>query len=238
MAEVKMDLAELKQLEDKIETLEKEKQNLIDSQHQVVVYHKYFEGRIKPGIPKSGMYIQTVTISGTMRTFSGVEYFNRDIDLNQALEKGLIEIDLKELTSKTTKDYKNLSEIIIEIRKEEESKVQESIEKALDRATKAEYDITVIEDKYKKKLLASCDNYNKTIEKLENSNTELEKEYEQKLTIESKTAEEKYSKLLQEFNDFKEDRKRLSLEEQIAELQAKLLEATKPKSFLARLLNK
>ena len=47
-----------------------------------------------------------------------------------------------------------------------------------------------------------------------------------------------YNNLKQEFNDFKEDKKRITLEQQIAELTEKLKEATKPKSFTQRLFNK
>lgn len=238
MAEVKMDLAELKQLEDKIKTLEKEKQDLIDTQKQVVFLHKYFEGRIKPGKPRAGVHIQSVNLSGLRSNFCGTEYFAQDVNLDYALEQGLVEIELKENTSKMTKDYVNMSEVILEIQKEEEAKTEYAMRKALDRATKAEYEITEIEDKYKKKFLASCDSYNITIEKLENEKAKLIDEWKQELQTEREKAKEKYDKLQQEFSDFKEDKKRVSLEDQIKELQSKLLEATKPKSFINRLLNK
>lgn len=41
MAKVEMDLAELKALEKQIDDLQKEKQYLLDTQQQVIIYHKF-----------------------------------------------------------------------------------------------------------------------------------------------------------------------------------------------------
>lgn len=43
-----MDLNELRVLENKIDTLTKEKQDLIDRQMEVVIHHKFFTGTLKP----------------------------------------------------------------------------------------------------------------------------------------------------------------------------------------------
>ncbi len=110
---------------------------------------------------------------------------------------------------------------------EEELKVKELLDKAFDRATNAEYKSSVIKDEYEKKILKLNKSFDSKAEK-------IVEDYDSKL----KLRDEEYNKLKQEFDDFKEDKKRITLEQQIAELTEKLKEATKPKSFTQRLLNK
>ena len=120
-----------------------------------------------------------------------------------------------------------MSEVVSDIRAEEELKVKELLDRALERATNAEYEASVIKDEYEKKILKLNKRFDSETEK-------IVEDYDSRL----KLRDEKYNKLKQEFDDFKEDKRRISLEQQIAELTEKLKEATKPKSFIQRLLNK
>lgn len=232
MAKVEMDLQELKVLEKTIETLKEEKQDLIDRQQQVVIYHKYFNGKIKPTQHSKD---HSINITGYKLCRShhpygsrtAQEYFNDDVSVQYLFDQGVLEVDLTEDTSKTSKDYKNLSEVISEIRIEESDKVAKQLNEALDRATSAEHLNSTIEDKYKKEFLTLVEKHQDNIDKL----TKTNKEKVAKI-------QEEYSKLKQEFEDFKEDRKRISLEEQIGELTKQLEAAKVKKSFWERVLNK
>lgn len=227
MAKVEMDLAELKQLEAKIEDLEnkvilkeKEKQEILDKQPMVTVLHKHF----KPSY-KLKRTVESITpiYNATYRNDYG-QYSARAITSEELFLH--VDITLSE-SDKVEKDYKGMSEVVSDIRAEEELKVKELLDKALDRATGAEYESSVIKDEYEKKILKLNKRFDSETEK-------IVEDYDSML----KLGDEKYNKLKQEFDDFKEDKKRVTLEQQIAELTEKLKEATKPKSFTQRLLNK
>lgn len=232
-----MDLAELKQLESKIEKLKAEKQELLDKQHQIVVHHKYFKGKIEPvSFPPGKIHsISSINISGSAiyqneNGISSIANFSRDIPLQKAIDSGLVSINIQEDTSRYSKDYINMSEAISQIREEEKEKINNELKKALDRATNAEYEITVIEDKYKKKILESTDYYNKKIQ-------ELNSKYSEEIKNLAKIRDDKYKELKQEFEDYKEDKKRLSLEEQVKVL-TKELQEYKNKTFWQRIIKK
>jgi hypothetical protein len=244
MAKVNMDLAELKQLENKIEKLEKDKQDLIDKQHQVVIYHKYFTGRIKPiKIPKHNSIhlVDSINISGqkiytSYDGKSNLAYFNSEISLQQALDCGLVEIEINEDFSKHTKDYKNMSDVISDIKKEAEDNVKELLQKTLNRATTAEYKISIIEDQNKKEILKINDYYDTKIKELilkNQSNIEiLEKEYKKELL----EKDQELINLRREFDNYKENKKQISLEEQLKSLKLELSNY-KNKSLLKRIFN-
>lgn len=222
-----MDLAELKQLEQQLDNLKKLNQELIDNQHQVVIYHKYFRGIIKKGptnkLQENRLEVSGLRFSNTWNGRTTSQYIQQsDVTFDSLLDTGLIELDLIEDVSKTTKDYKNMSEVISEIRQEEEFKVKEVVQKALDRATQAEYNISVLEDRYKKKILESKEQYKNKIEKI-NKKFETEKKLIEKNHKEVlKNKNEELNELKQQFEDFKQDKKRISLEQQVIDLQAKI----------------
>lgn len=234
MAEVKMDLAELKQLESKIEVLEKEKQELLDNQHQVVVYHKYFTGKIKPGKMKNGA-VNSVAISG-MQNYGRMDYFKHDINLDYALEQGLIEIDIKEDTSKISKDYLNMSDVISTLREELKMEYDNSLLSAQNRATTAEYTSSVIEDKYKKEILSINDKNKSVINKLKDSYEILLTEKAEEFKAFKNKSKEEYSTLQKEFDDFKTNKEMVSLEDQILALKQEIV-ILKNRPFIKRLFN-
>lgn len=222
-----MDLAELKQLEAKIEDLEnkvvlkeKEKQEILDKQPMVTVLHKHFNPSYKL---KRTVESITPIYNATYRNDFG-QYSARAITSEELFLH--MDITLSE-TDKVEKDYKGMSEVVSDIRTEEELKVKELLDKTLHRATKAEYESSVIKDEYEKKILKLNKRFDSETEK-------IVEDYDSRL----KLGDEKYNKLKQEFDDFKQYKKRITLEQQIAELTEKLKEATKPKSFTQRLLNK
>jgi len=234
MAKVEMDLAELKQLEAKIEDLEnkvilkeKEKQEILDKQPLVTVLHKYFKPSYSLKGDVNGISLPDISVMLTRDSYDHVgrrELFNRQTKYYE-LDR-YVDIKLNE-SDRVEKDYKGMSEVVSDIRAEEELKVKELLDKALERATKADYEASVIKDEYEKKIL-------KLNKRFDSETGKIVEDYESRL----KLRDEKYNKLKQEFDDFKEDKKRISLEQQIAELTEKLKEATKPKSFTQRLLNK
>lgn len=234
MAKVEMDLAELKQLEAKIEDLEnkvvlkeKEKQEILDKQPMVTVLHKYFKPSYSLKGNVNGISLPDITVTLTRDSYDHVgrrELFNRQTRYYE-LDR-YVDIKLDE-SNRVEKDYKGMSEVVSDIRVEEELKVKELLDSARERATKAEYESSVVKDEYEKKILKLNDDHSSTLDN-------FSKEYNAEL----KLKDDYYAKLNQEFSDFKEDKKRITLEQQITELTEKLKEATRPKSFTQRLLNK
>lgn len=206
MAKVEMPLEELRELENKIETLEKEKQVLLDNEQQVVIYHKYFNGKIKK-IEKGHMSFDIIDHRAFRRE-------SLTMDVSTLFDRGLIEIDFTEDSARTTKDYKNLSDVITDIRREEESKVKDNLYEVTQKMILARNETSHIAERYDLKILSIEENYVKKIIKFEkNRDEEIEKLLK------------KNEELQEEFDDFKEDKKRVSLEEQIEELQKSLKSA-------------
>lgn len=238
MAEVKMDLAELKQLEQKIENLEKEKQELIDRQHQVVVHHKYFNGKIKLAEKKifdqHKVDIQAIKWSNN---YSANYIIDNNVNFQSLLDKGLIEIDISEISSKTTKDYINMSEAIEQIRKEEKENVKSQLQELINRAYDAEVALETSKEDSKKEILRIKKIAKNSEEELINNfNSKIDSLFKEKEKL-IKEFNIKYKQLEQQFEDFKEDKKRLSLEEQIIELKNQL-EKEKSKTIWQRIFNK
>ena len=244
MAKVEMDLAELRQLEKKIEDLEKEKQVLIDNQQQVIVHHKYFDGKIKVG---SGAKDMKVNITGikTINQFNhwslesqrSIEHFNKDVSFNELVDKKYLEFDVTLNDSKSSKEYKNLSEVISEIKKEEEEKLKFELSNLRTRAIEAEVRFeTSLEDSRKEiiRIRKTCD------EKVES----LQKDFTEKLnSLQECHKKEIFDKNLElvaineEFNSFKENKTRLTLEEQLNNLTKELTDL-KNRGFWKRIFNK
>lgn len=223
--EVKMDINELRALENQISKLTAEKEDLISKQKQVVIYHKYFNGKLKVVPGQKADYsvniygVRENRMMGRWDTMPSSRYsdFCMDIDIAEAIKKGWVEIDLSENSSKHTKDYVNMSEVIEDIHKEEFAKVREDLAIAQQRATEAEHLSVTVADKYEKEIL-------KIREAHQDFNSQVSKEHEERILRLNKKYEdfekqskEEFDKLSQEFADFKEDKKRVSLEQQLAE---------------------
>jgi len=219
-----MDVLEFKALEDKIAKLQADKADLISKQKQVVVYHKHFNGTVV--INRSAKAGQPFSVSGVARKFDydrafngGIfnEYQTHDIDLADAVRRGWLEIDIKEDSTKTTKDYENLSEIVKDIREEELAKVEIELSKAQLRASIAEQYTTTVEDKCTKQIISIREAHKDLVDGINKDH----QEHVAKLTKNAETATsymgEQLKTLSQEFEDFKADKKRLTLEQQLAE---------------------
>lgn len=233
MANVTMDLNELKALEDKIKGLEKEKQDLIDREQQVVIYHKYFNGKIVPkNVERRNGSFRVIGIETTYNDLRSRHYSEPitschrqfDCSFQELLDRGYIEIDVTELTEKTTKDYKNLSEVIKLIRNEEELQVADKLQKAIDRANAVEVaSETLIED-HAKEIIRIKKETSDRIEKLDTEIAELIKKYDNIIIDINKAKDVEIFNLKQELEDLKNDKKRISLEDQVKELTKKLKE--------------
>jgi hypothetical protein len=231
MSTVTMEYSERVALDTQIETQKQEIQYLKDNAQQVMIYHKYFNGKIKPNSKRDGSYIEVTGVHGgdwNRRSFS------ESSTISNALNRGWIDIDLTEDSTRTTKDYKNLSEVQEEIRAEEYAKVQVILGEALDRATKSEYDSSKIEDRYKKIVAENSELNDIKLKELKethiNEIAANEKQFNKLIGDEIAN----FVTLKQEFDDFKADKKRLTLEQQIATLMAEL-KAEREKSFFKKL---
>jgi len=267
MAEVKMDLNELKALEAKLATLEAEKADLIDKQKMVVVLHKYFTGTIKQGRnTSSGVRITGIrTVLDERRGAASRMYhersygdpmrmpgyrdemFDETFTITGAIKAGMIDVELKEDTSRLSRDYLNLSEVAAELKEIEEEKVKEQLQKAYDRATSAEYELAAIDDKHVKRLRTFTEGYQNDIVKLKkDQDVEIEKLTENsetvlKITIQEwtdkhKILQDKFDTLEEDYELLKSDKKRESLENQIAEL-GQIIRDLKGRGFWERLFN-
>ena len=239
MANVTMDLAELKQLEDTIKTLTTENEDLISKQAQVVVYHKFFKGKLRPNPASSNHGLTIHGIRSTTRWDTNMGYpqhtenhFIDEVSISDLIRRDLITVDVTELTDRTTKDYLNLSEVQRNITEEVDLEYRDKIKALGLRAAKAEELSQSAKEDYHKKAVRL---QKKIEDKLEASNdAHLE---------DAKNAEKIIDKLRQDYRDLKEDKERLSLEDTIKKLTDELeamtvkLEAAKtPRSFFGKLI--
>ena len=239
-----MDLAELKQLEKKIEDLEKEKQVLIDNQQQVIVHHKYFDGKIKTGKGAKDKKVSITAIRSIDSCYDqrglynprSQEYFNKDLNFTDLVNLNYIEFDVTLNESESSKEYKNLSEVISEIKKEEEEKVKFELSSLRERAVNAEVKFeTSLEDSRKEviRVRKACDDKVDTFQK--DFNERLNKlQEDHKLEISKKDEELKLVR--EEYQLFRENKKRVSLEEQVSNL-TKELNSFKNRGFWKRVFN-
>ena len=238
-----MDLAELKQLESKIDTLEKEKQELIDRQHQVVVYHKYFNGKLKPSNKHGAPYIRIEGVD-SRREWNNGRYFKEELDLTSALNGGFVEIDLTEDSSRHTKDYINMSEAVAQIRAEVFEELSQEIKSSKERAASAELTLETLSEDHKSTIERLRKFYDKETLRVEEDNAEkLDKVIKEKDT-EIKALKLELAKVSEDFESFKTNKKQVSLEEELVSLEEELvllkeqLNAYKSRSFLKRIFNK
>ena len=251
MAKIEMDLAEFQQLETKIKVLEKEKEALIESQPQVLIIHKHYDGKSVYGdkAKDKNLNIHGFMFNGRYGTPStpwltdtynreGYSSFDESVSFDSLIANDILKIELTHNNDKTTKDYKNLSEVLTEIRNEEETKLKEKLQYQTERANQIEVASETLVQDHEKEIIRLKKTHSEKIEKINSEFTEKLDKCSKDSIKKLEEAEIKYTNLQQSFDDFKTDKKRMSLEEQISELTKKLEEANKPKKLIERILNK
>ena len=243
MANVSMDLAELKALEQQIADLKAEKQELIDKQKMVIVHHKYFNGKLKPSSKHGSPYIRIEGVEGSSR-YNPSGRFDQMFSLKDALDRGFVEIDLTEDSSRNTKDYCNLSEIQRDIRNEikgeyvsEISLLKADIRAFNDQIERAkdyeEARLKELESQQKSELNLLNEGHKKDLDRISQAYKTKLKTINHSLVV----ARGNFDVLSKEFETFKEDRKTKTLVEQIEELKIQLATEQK-KTFWQKLFNK
>lgn len=280
MANVTMDMAELDQIRERIKQLEIEKQDLLDKQQQVLIVHKHYDGKVtysegasKRNLSINGMYFnQKHDLSGSYSFINreyasdGYNYFNQSISFDELVANDILKVDLTENTNKTSKEYKNLNEVITEIRNEEKEKLNKKLNDYSERATKAEVAIETLSEDNKKELLRIEKKFKDEIQSLKEKHKQIvgnfqevqEKEITElkethKLEISSlkeanynevETLKSAIKTVSKEFETFKGNKKQATLEEQISNLTKELdkykkeAENNKNKKLIDRIFNK
>ena len=234
MANVSMDLAELKALEQQITDLKAEKQELIDKQMMVVVNHKYYNAEIE----------FTNELKAAMSCKSPLDYrhYGGTVSLNDAIRSGKAKINSTEL--KSTKDYCNLSEIQRDIRNEikeeyvsEISSLKADIRSLNDQIENAkdyeESRLKELESQQKSELDLLNEVHKKDLDRISQAYKTKLKTINHSLVV----AKDNFDVLSKEFKEFKEDRKTKTLIEQIEELKIQLA-LEQNKTFWQKLFKK
>ncbi len=257
MAKIEMDLAEFQQMESRIKILEKEKEALIESQPQVLVIHKHYDGKIVYGdkAKDKNLMINGFIYNGRYGTpktpwltdtyaKEGYNTFDESVSFDSLIANDILKIELIHNNDKTSKDYKNLSEVISEIRNEEELKLKEKLQHQTERANNVEVALETIVQDNEKEIIRLKKTHSEKIEKINSEFAEkiekTSKDYIEKL----EDSEIKRADLQQAFDEFKVDKKRITLEDQISELINKLkekdaeLEKNKNKKLFERIFSK
>lgn len=243
MAKVEMDLHELDSMRFKINELENKNKKLEDNSKQVIVYHKHFTGKIKINNEKAKK--QNIHINGAKLVnhpySSSIHYesFFKDLPLDKLWDMGIIYVDIDESSFKTTKDYKNLSEVIDEIRKEELAKVEDKIVELTKKASHYSEKLIIAEDKYDVDIKKLKSKFNKTLEDYREEMESINKEDRKKHLIIENGLCDVYDKLKQDFEDFKLNKERKTIENKLTEayLTIEELKNELKKPFLKKLFN-
>jgi len=265
MAEVKMDLNELKALETKLEQLEVEKQQLINDQKMIIVMHKYYNGKIVPGKnPQGGVTITGVRLKrqeyndranqrggspsswNPWRTnedpyLSGLgnyptERFSDSLTIRGAIELGYIDVNLKEDSSRVSKEFINLDEAKDQLRAVLDEQYSNMLNLANQRASKAEYELVNVNDINVKKFIKLDEEHREQLDNLLKGNESVLKITIAEWTDRCDILQKKYDELEQNYQDLKEDKERVSLEKQNNKLKDELY-LLQHRGFWARLFN-
>lgn len=235
MANVSMDLAELKALEQQITDLKAEKQELIDKQMMVVIHHKYFNAEIE----------FSEKLQRRLEEYSRWDFqINRSgiISLDNYIKNG--EAKINAIESRSTKDYCNLSEIQRDIRNEikeeyvsEISSLKADIRSLNDRIERAkdyeEASLKDLESRQKSELDLLNEVHKKDLDRISQAYKTKLKTINHSLVV----AKDNFDVLSKEFKEFKEDRKTKTLIEQIEELKTQLA-LEQNKTFWQKLFKK
>lgn len=269
MANVTMDMAELDQIRERIKQLEFEKQDLLDKQQQVLIVHKHYDGKVTygEGIKKrnltiNGMYLNEKHNLNSGYSFiedryasNGYNYFNQSVSFDELVANDILKVDLTENTNKTSKEYKNLNEVISEIRKEEKEKLNKKLNEYSERATKAEVAIETLSEDNKKELLRIEKKYKDEIKNLKEKHKQIVDDFQEVHEKEMVSLEEAHynevetlktelKTVIEEFETFKGNKKQATMEEQITNLTKELekykkeVEVNKNKKLIDRIFNK
>jgi len=257
MAKVAMDLNELKALETKIDNLERDNQNLIDNQKMVVVLHKYFTGVAKPGVTKDG----SLRITGIRRSreygggrdwggMRGVDYmgkmishdyreesFDNEVSISDAISRGWVDVILTEDDTRHSREYINLNEVKEELRVLTGAEYDQKIEELRDRANKAEYELSAIDDKHLKRLRSLTESYQNDVVKIHKEHDAEMKALTEKSEKDYDDIVTEYNELREDYNDLKEDKQRVSLQENYNKLSEEIYKL-RTRSFWQRIINK
>src|SRR4030043_82867 len=166
MAKVEMDLTELKQLKQQIKDLQLENKTIIENQQQVIIHHKYYDGKIRIINKDNKVNITGIKTVWDSPYTSHNEYFSETLSIQQLYDKGIIDIDFTEKTSKITKDYKNFNEIILDIKKEEHDNIKEEVNKFILEISKLSSENNTIKTKYETSIYNLKSEHNSKIEKV------------------------------------------------------------------------
>lgn len=242
MANVTMDLAELKALENKIENLEETITDLRSKQKQVLILHKYFIPKVTgsktrnirvTGIHEEYRYSQDFFTGGKTLSHS----FDKLMTAEEMINREIISINLTEDFNKSSSEYVNLSEIIDKISAEKEELFKDQIDVQYHRALQAEETLRTSTEDLQKRILVIQKERDEKIKDVIDTLHNTGIKYEKKLVDQKETYEKTISTLKEDYELLKNDKKRVSLEQQIADLQAQLL-AEKQKSIFQKLFNK
>ena len=229
-----MPLEELRELENKIKTLEEKNAHLEENQMMVVVNHKHYNAQVKK-VERDG--VQFDIVSWRSRYASRRGYMDpylahpgsmpndpqrSTMDLKELFDRGLIHIDFTEDDTRTTREYVNLSEVRKTIQKEEEALVKESVEEALNRATKAEHAADNIEDKYQKLILDLKDKFSDAKADLNKKNKKMLEDHKAKLEKVEADHKERIAEMQAKIDELLDKKKKKGLEDVIKELKAEL----------------
>jgi len=280
MANVTMDMAELDQIRERIKQLENEKQNLLDKQQQVLFIHKHYDGKViysegakKRNLTINGMYLNDKRILNSGYSFisheyanQGYNYFEQSVSFDELVNNDILKVDLTENTNKTSKEYKNLNEVISEIREEEKEKLNKKLYDYSERATNAEVAIETLSEDNKKELLRIEKKYKDEIKNLKEKHKQIVDDFQEVQEKEITDIQEAHKKEIsdltqthyneietlkstiktvsEEFETYKGNKKQATLEEQISNLTTELekykkeVEVNKNKKLIDRIFNK
>jgi len=231
MADVTMGLAELKQLENTIEQLKEEKQELIDKQMEVLVTTNTHKDFITV---KDYHEFRRVVLDHSYSGSTSNRGFKLYID--RLLSDGVL---ANEKTSNTTKSYKGLDLVKKDIKNEAYIEFKDSIETKQKKINELEIKIEFLSKDYEKEIIKVNKLTNETIQDKNEEILELVKTHDKVLLQVKESFKEKYDKLIndseeaystlkEKFEVFKENKKQITLEEKITELEEQLKEANKP----------
>jgi DNA repair exonuclease SbcCD ATPase subunit len=196
----------------------------------------------------------------------GYNYFNQMISFDELVNNDILKVDLTENINKTSKEYKNLNEVISEIRGEEKEKLNKKLSEYSERATKAEVAIETLYEDNKKELIRIEKKYKDEIKNLKEKHKQIVDDFQEieekqisdliethKIKIsdlkeahlnEIETLKSTLKTVSEEFETYKGNKKQATLEEQITNLTKELekykkeVEANKNKKLIDRIFNK
>jgi len=148
MAEVKFDLAELRENDAKIAGLEKTIAELTEQQRSIVIHHKFFEGKLKLArrVPWEDIskYVNPLEHNVSFRDESIT------FDVQTMIDRGILRWDIKEVSTKSTKDFINLDDTVRMVKEEYREQYRDENAAYLKQAMEAEREIGRVREVWRK----------------------------------------------------------------------------------------